>query len=240
MKRKRVWITGASGDIGYAIAEEAAKTGSDLVLHCFRNEQPLRRLSSNYPELDIRIVQCDFTDSLRTLECFHSMPCPDVFVHCAGYSDPKLFQEEEHDSIRAQMQSDLITPMLLIRSFIPDMISRRAGNILFITSIWGQTGASMEVLYSTVKSGQHGLVRSLADELGPSGIRVNGIAPGIIHTRMVSNYSKQDIDAIKREIPAGRLGHPEDIAHTTMFLTGEGADYINGQIIGVNGGWHRG
>lgn len=240
MKKMRFWITGASGDIGYAIAEEAAKKGNDLVLHCFQNKKPLQNLSYNYPDLDIRVIQSDFSDPLQTLECFHSLPCPDVFVHCAGYSDPKLFQEEEYDSILTQMQTDLISPMLLIRSLIPDMISRQSGKILFITSIWGQIGASMEVLYSTVKSGQHGLVRSLADELGPSGIRVNGIAPGIINTRMVSSYSEHDINLIKREIPAGRLGQPKDIAHTVMFLSDEGADYINGQIIGVNGGWHRG
>lgn len=238
--KRRVWITGASGAIGYAIAEEAAKNGADLVVHCYRNKEPLTVLSSRYPDVDIRVVQCDFADTQQTLKTFSAMPAPDAFVHCAGYSETKLFQSEDHDSVNRQMRADLITPMLLVRSLIPKMIVDQTGIILFITSIWGQTGASMEVLYSTVKSGQHGFIRSLADELGPSGIRVNGIAPGIIDTPMISTYSDDEINQIINEIPAGRLGKPSDIAHLAMFLTGNSSEYINGQIISVNGGWHRG
>ena len=118
------------------------------------------------------------------------------------------------------------------------MIRQQQGNILFITSIWGQTGSACEVVYSTVKGAQIAFVKSLAKELALSGIRVNGIAPGAVNTSMMADFTEDEIDMIKSGIPMGRMAEPEDIAESVSFLLSEKAGYITGHILNVNGGWY--
>lgn len=107
-----------------------------------------------------------------------------------------------------------------------------------ITSIWGEIGASCEVLYSMVKGGQNSFVKALAKELAPSGIRVNGVSPGAVKTKMLDEFTEEELDDLKEEIPLGRLGRPEEIADAVSFAASERASYITGQILSVNGGWH--
>ncbi|ADH99312.1 elongation factor P 5-aminopentanone reductase [Salisediminibacterium selenitireducens] len=234
------WITGASGGIGLAIAESLAVEGADLVLQYRQNAEPLKDLQLRYPDQSIELIQADFRDVHTSLEAFRGLPAPKAVIHCSGYDFPGLFQDETLLSIQNQVNADLIVPMMLTRQVVTEMINNKNGVILFITSIWGQTGSAMEVLYSTVKSGQHGLIRALSDELAPSGIRVNGIAPGFVDTPMVQGYSDEEKQSILDEIPAGRFGSPEDVARTVCFLLDDASSYINGQIIGLNGGWYRG
>lgn len=235
-----VWVTGASGGIGIAIAEALASEGVDLVLQFRQNDTPLKDLQLRYPQQSITLIQADFRDVHETLEAYQGAAAPKAVIHCSGYDQPGLFQDESLQRIQNQINADLVVPMMLTRQVIPQMIRDKNGIILFITSIWGQTGSAMEVLYSTVKSGQHGLIRSLSDELAPSGIRVNGIAPGFIDTPMVQGYSEEERKALLDEIPAGRFGKPEDVANAVCFLLSDKSSYINGQIIGLNGGWYRG
>lgn len=235
-----VWLTGASGEIGIAIAESLASQGADLILQYRNNDAPLRELQLRYPEQAITLVQADFRDVHGTLEAFQTAALPQAVIHCSGYAHTGLFQDHSLRQVQDQMNADLIVPIMLTKQAIPGMIREKRGVILFITSIWGQTGAAMEVLYSTVKSGQHGLIRSLSDELAPSGIRVNGIAPGFIDTQMVQEYSEQERQALLDDIPAGRFGRPDDVAAAAVFLLDDASSYINGQIIGLNGGWYRG
>ncbi|WP_338368208.1 SDR family oxidoreductase, partial [Enterococcus faecium] len=136
------------------------------------------------------------------------------------------------------IQVHVTSPILLTKLLLPKLISKKAGSIVAITSIWGQTGAANEVVYSTVKGAQISFVKALSKELAPSGIRVNGVAPGAIETPMLSSFSPDELDAVKSEIPISRLGTPEDIAHGVEFLLSEKADYITGQILSINGGWH--
>lgn len=234
------WITGASGGIGIAIAESLAAKGTDLVLQFRQNSAPLKDLQRRYPNQSIELIQADFRDVHETLEAFRGIPSPNAVIHCSGYDQPTLFHDESLHSIQNQVNADLVVPMMLTRQVVPEMINKKNGVILFITSIWGQTGSAMEVLYSTVKSGQHGLIRALSHELAVSGIRVNGIAPGFIDTPMVEGYSDEEQQAILDDIPAGRFGSPDDVAGTVCFLLDDASSYINGQIIGLNGGWHRG
>lgn len=126
---------------------------------------------------------------------------------------------------------------LATRAFLPGMISRQSGSILYISSMWGQVGASCEVAYSACKAALIGMTKALAKEVGPSGIRVNCLAPGVIETDMLSGYSQEDLQALREETPLMRLGTPEDIARAACFLCGGESAFITGQILGVNGGF---
>ena len=122
------------------------------------------------------------------------------------------------------------------RAVLPEMIRRKSGNIINISSMWGQVGASCEVDYSAAKAGIIGFTKALAKEVAPSGIRVNCIAPGFIMTEMNSRFSEEDLALIREDIPLGIFGEPRHIADTVRFLASAGAEYITGQVIGVNGG----
>ena len=132
----------------------------------------------------------------------------------------------------------MTSPILLTKELLPKMIRQQHGNIVLVTSIWGQTGAACEVVYSTVKGAQISFVKSLSKELALNGIRVNGIAPGAVNTSMMAHFTEDELDMIKGDIPMGRLAEPSDIAESVSFLLSEKASYITGQIISVNGGWY--
>ena len=119
---------------------------------------------------------------------------------------------------------------------LPGMIRRKAGRILTVSSMWGQTGGSCEVHYSAAKAGVIGLTKALAKEEGPSGITVNCVAPGVIETDMMASFTAEDKAALAEETPVERLGTPEEVARTLVFLAGRGAGFITGQVLGVNGG----
>ena len=125
----------------------------------------------------------------------------------------------------------------LANAVIPDMVSRKSGVITAVSSMWGQTGASCEALYSASKGAVDAYVKSLAKELGPSGIRVNAVSPGVIETDMLKDFSSEDLDDLREETPLGRLGSPDDVAKALFFLASGEASFITGQILGVNGGF---
>ena len=125
----------------------------------------------------------------------------------------------------------------MTRAVLPYMIERRRGAIINLSSIWGQAGGAGEAVYSASKAAVIGLTRATAKEVASAGIRVNGIAPGIIDTDMNRELSAEDIDELRGEIPLGRVGRPEDVAEAAFFLAGDGAGYITGQVLSVNGGW---
>ena len=125
----------------------------------------------------------------------------------------------------------------LANAAIPGMVSRKKGVIIAVSSMWGQTGASCEALYSASKGAVDAYVRSLAKELGPSGIRVNAVSPGVINTDMLKGYSDKDLQDLADTTPLGRLGSPEEVAKAMLFLSSDGASFITGQVIGVNGGF---
>ena len=132
----------------------------------------------------------------------------------------------------------VISPLMLTKELLPKMIRQQHGNIVLMTSIWGQTGAACEVIYSTVKGAQIAFVKSLSKELALNGIRVNGIAPGAVNTSMLANFTKDEMEDIKGDIPMGRLAEPADIAESVSFIISQRASYITGQILSVNGGWY--
>ena len=161
---------------------------------------------------------------------------PDVLINNAGVSSQQLFTdvtEEEYDRI---MDTNLKGPFLCTKEVLPGMIYRKSGCIINISSMWGQVGGSCETIYSASKAGLIGLTKALAKEEGPSGIRVNCIAPGVIDTKMNAMHSEETMQALKEETPLERIGTPQDIANAALFLASDQASFITGQVLGVNGG----
>jgi len=236
------FISGASGGIGRAISLRLASLGYDLTLHYCQNIQSVEQLKVSIEQefnQSCKIVQADFTNTSESIAKIEKLNIqPDVVIHNSGKAYTELFQDVSEENLMSQISIGLTTPSLITKMFLPEMISKKKGKIIMITSIWGLTGASCEVTYSMVKGGQNSFVKALAKEVAPSGLQVNGIAPGAIETNMLTDYSIDELIALKEEIPAGRLGKPSEIAGLIAFLLSEDASYINGQILSVNGAWY--
>lgn len=160
----------------------------------------------------------------------------DVLVNNAGIAQQKLFTDISSGEWEKMIATNLNSVYYTCKYVIPYMVREKCGKIINISSMWGVTGGSCEVHYSASKAGVIGFTKALAKELAPSNINVNAVAPGTVATDMCGGFDEETIEMIKEETPAGRLGTPDDIAETVLFLAGKGADYITGQVIGVNGG----
>ena len=160
----------------------------------------------------------------------------DVLVCNAGIAQQKLFTDITPEEWQRMLDVNLSGAFHLCQLALPGMIRRKAGRILTVSSMWGQTGGSCEVHYSAAKAGLIGLTKALAKEEGPSGITVNCVAPGVIDTDMMAAFTAEDKAALAEETPVGRLGSADEVAQLLVFLAGESAGYITGQVFGVNGG----
>lgn len=235
-------ITGASGGIGRAIAGKLASKGYTLLLHYHSNHEQATVLKNKLaPEFGVPVYlyQANLSepqgveDFLNRVE--HS---PDIIIHNAGIGQYGLFTEIDQTEYQQMIQLQLTSPFRITQHFLPTMIQQKWGRIIFITSIWGETGAACETLYSMVKGGLIALTKSLAKELAPSGITVNAVSPGLIQTEMNASFSVEEINALLEQIPLGRMGYPEEIAHAVQFLVDRESAYTTGQVIRVNGGWY--
>ncbi len=160
-----------------------------------------------------------------------------VLVNNAGISQQQLVTDISTTQWREMLGVHVDGTFYCCRRVLPAMIRRKQGKIINISSMWGQVGASCEVHYSTAKAAVIGLTRALAKEVGPSGIQVNCVAPGVIDTDMLAAFSEEDRQALMEETPLGRLGKPRDVAKTVGFLAGSGADFMTGQVLSPNGGF---
>lgn len=233
------FISGATGSIGEAIAEQLAGT-CRLLLHYHTNSSRAEDLLEKFSQItETTLVQADFKNTEKTLEAFSPyLNDVSIMIHNAGVSRPALFQDTSVQIMQEEMAIGIFSPAALTRKVLPSMISRQEGRIVFITSIWGSAGASMEVVYSTVKSAQQGFVKALAKETAPSGVRVNAVAPGAVKSSMMEMYDSQELKDLESEIPASRLAEPSEIAAAVAFLTGENSSYVHGHILHVNGAWY--
>lgn len=234
-----VLILGASGDIGSAIAVKLGQEGYNLILHYNTNRNKIRELERKLSkgiilsELQADLSQDEDVKRLITEMVFHV----DHIVFASGNASYGLLQETSDKQIDQMLSIHVKAPLLLTKYLLPTMIQQRFGNIIFVSSIWGDVGASNEVLYSTVKGAQNSFVKSLAKEVGRSGVSVNAISPGFIDTKMNAQLTWEERAQIIEEIPLNRAGHPEEIAHLAHFLLDKKSNYIHGEIIGMNGGW---
>ena len=161
----------------------------------------------------------------------------DILVNNAGISHIGLFMDATEEEIQKIVSTNLLGAMYLSKHVLKDMISRKSGNIINISSMWGEVGASCEVLYSTTKGGLNLFTKALAKEVAPSNIRVNCIAPGVIDTKMNSFLGEEEKISLEEEIPLGRFGNPSEIGKLAVFLCSEDSSYITGQIIRADGGF---
>ncbi|WP_042356206.1 elongation factor P 5-aminopentanone reductase [Bacillus rubiinfantis] len=237
---KYILITGASGGIGQAIAYTLAERGYHLYLHYNRNELSMKDLLARLETFhgEYIPIQADLAkaDGYKILSS--QLFSLDGIIHCSGNSQYGLLVDLQQKELEKLLSIHVQTPLMLTKELLPKLISKRSGNIIVITSIWGQTGSACEVAYSTVKGAQIAFVKALSKEVALNGIRVNGIAPGAVATPMMEGFNSEEIEQITLEIPMGRLANPMEIAHTAAFLLSEQASYITGQILGVNGGWY--
>lgn len=237
---KYALITGASGGIGTSIARKLLDEGYHLYLHYHQNKQAIDELIESTKQKNVMItpIQADLTNHSGANKLLNEIKMPiDLLVLNSGMSFYGLITDMKDVDIEQMVTLHITSPFRLTQKLIPSMISNKAGNIIVITSVWGLVGASCEVMYSMVKGGQNSFVKALAKELAPSQIRVNAIAPGAIDTKMLSHFSIEEIDQLKEEIPLGRLGNPDEIADTVVYLASNRASYMTGQILSVNGGW---
>ena len=236
---KTALITGASRGIGAAIAEEFAKEGYDLILVAHRSADLIKDISKRLK--DKYGVSCtyhvgDLGDSTFVDRIFDSINELDVLVNNAGISHIGLLQDMTDEEWHRLMASNLDSVFYCCRAAIPIMLKKHSGHIINISSAWGLVGAGTEVAYSASKGGLNSFTKALAKELAPSSISVNAIACGVIDTEMNSFLSEDEKAALIDEIPAGRMGTPEEAAETALMLANAPA-YLTGQIIGLDGGW---
>lgn len=239
---KTVIVTGGSRGIGAAIVKELALKKYNVVLNYNKSEKEAEKIKEELKEKDINIeiFKADVSDKKQakeliefTLNKFKNI---DVLINNAGIDQIKPFMEITENDWNTMFKINLNSVFNCTQEALKNMIHNKKGCIINISSIWGITGASCEVHYSASNAAIDGMTKALAKELGPSNIRVNSIAPGLVNTEMNKELSKEDLAELKKEIPLGRIAQPEEIAKSVEWLIED--EYVSGQIISVNGGWN--
>lgn len=233
-----VLISGGDRGIGAAAARAFWQAGYRVAVLYHTHAEEAAALEKALPGL--LAVQCDVASRASCEVAFHTVEQAvghvDVLVSNAGIAQQKLFTDITPEEWQHMLDVNLSGAFHLCQLALPGMIRRKAGRILTVSSMWGQTGGSCEVHYSAAKAGLIGLTKALAKEEGPSGITVNCVAPGVIDTDMMAAFTAEDKAALAEETPVGRLGSADEVAQLLVFLAGESAGYITGQVFGVNGG----
>ena len=235
-------VTGASRGIGRAIALRLAKEGYTVALNYCQNERSALRAAEVLQAFGKEGMLCraDVTREHAVREMVRAVEDRlgpiDLLVNNAGIAEQVLFTDLTAAQWKRMMDVHVNGAFYTSSAVLPSMIRRKSGCIINIASMWGQTGASCEVHYSTAKAALIGMTKALAKEVGPSGIRVNCVSPGAIETDMMAGFSAEDKQAIADETPLGRLGKPEEIAAAVAFLASADAAFITGQVLAPNGG----
>lgn len=235
-------VTGSSRGIGRGIALELAKEGAFIVVNYSKDEdgaekvvQEIKNLGSSAIKIKCNISSYDECTSLVN-EAIKHFGKIDILVNNAGISIIGLFMDASKEEIDKMVGNNLLGTMYMTRNVLPHMLSK-GGNIVNISSMWGNVGASCETLYSTTKGGINLFTKALAKEMAMSNIRVNAIAPGVIDTDMNGFLSESDRKELEEEIPFGRFGDPSEIGKAAVFLCSSDSSYVTGQVLTVDGGF---
>ncbi len=238
---KVVLVTGSSSGIGKAIATLFAKQGYKVVLNCRSSVDKMLILQNELLLFNPNIlaIQCDVSNYDATQKMFdeiiNKFGNVDILINNAGISEFGLFTDTTPQNLHNTINTNLFSCINTTHLALPNMISKKSGTIINISSIWGNVGASCEVLYSTSKSAINGFTKAIAKEVAPSNVLVNAIACGLIDTNMNNTLSDEDKQAFIDEIPMCRQGQPEEIANMCLFLS-ENNSYMTGQVLTVDGG----
>ena len=239
--KKVAIITGSSRGIGREIAKTLARKGITVVANYNKSEEAAKELKQELEEegIKIDIIKADVSkreDAKKLVEfTLNKYGKVDILINNAGISEYKLFTDETDEDWNKIINTNLYSAFAMSQEVIPNMVHNKSGCIINMSSAWGVVGGSLEVIYSVSKAGLDGLTKALAKELGPSNIRVNSIAPGMIYTKMNEKFSKEELKEIEEEIPLGKIGKPSDIAKCIEWLLED--EYTTGQVISINGGW---
>lgn len=242
-RRPAVLITGASRGIGAACARRFAQAGWNVGINYCHSRQQALKLAEELEGLGVQavVLQGDVSQSRQAAALVEAAEqefgALDALVCNAGVAGVQaLLTDLTDEQWRWTAGTNLDGVVYTIRAAVPGMVRRQKGSIVTVSSMWGLTGGSCEAAYSAVKAGVIGLTRAMAKELGPSHIRVNCVAPGVIDTDMNAHLTAEDMQVLADETPLGRIGRPEDVAEGIYFLASSAADFITGQVLPVDGG----
>ncbi|MCY9665206.1 3-oxoacyl-ACP reductase FabG [Paenibacillus alginolyticus] len=238
-----VLITGASRGIGAAIAERFAAVGMNVVIHYRESHEAANEVARSCMKHGAKVLTV--SADVKSREQINKMQekleqrdmVPDIIVNNAGISHFSMLSDVSEEDWDLVMNVNLKGAFLCTQTFMTAMVKQKYGRIINVSSIWGISGASCEVVYSTAKGGLNAFTKALAKELAPSGVTVNAVAPGAVHTEMMAGFQPEEREAIANEIPAGRFALPDEVASLVYFLALPESGYITGQIISPNGGW---
>ncbi|MBO2517590.1 MAG: 3-oxoacyl-ACP reductase [Clostridiales bacterium] len=231
----KILITGGCRGIGAACVRHFTAAGHTVAFTYKSNAEAAAALCG---ETGASAFRCDQRSGEAVEQLKRELPfTPEILICNAGIAWTGLFQdmtEREWDDL---MDTNVKGAFLITKAFLPSMISRQNGCIVYMSSMWGQVGASCEAAYSASKAALIGMTKALAKEVGGSGVRVNCVCPGVIDTDMMNGYSKEDKEALRQDTPLERIGTPGDVAKAVAFLCGEDSSFITGHVLSVNGGF---
>lgn len=239
--KKTAFITGISGGIGYALLKKFTENGYFVIGQYNANTEKIKLLEKEFTPEKAAFFQCDFS-SVSLVKPFAEKilalyPKIDCLINNAGVTFTSVFQDLSDVSLQKITSVNLLSPMILTRETMKNMISEKRGCILNISSIFGVYGGSCEVAYSATKGGLIAFSKALSRELGPSGVRVNALSCGFIDTPMTACYDQTDRNAFCDDLSLCRIGTPEEVASCALFLCSSDASYVTGQVLGVDGGY---
>ncbi len=227
---EKVLITGGTRGIGRKTAELFKKSGYSVFVTYEKSSDEAKKLKSD----GISAIKADVSDIEAMESVRNEIGTVDVLVNNAGISYWGLLSDMTQAQWKRVIDVNLTGTFNCIKVFSPDMVNKKRGAIINLSSMWGVTGGSCEAAYSAAKAGIIGLTKALAKELGPSGVRVNAVAPGVIKTDMTKNLSEDDLNSLAEETPLGIIGTAEDIAEGILYLAK--ARFVTGEILNINGG----
>lgn len=235
---KTVLITGGSRGIGRAMVELFSQKGFSVAFTYKSSEEQAKSLAERTGAICIKADSAVESEIIAAVKAVEEKLGPiDCLINNAGISSFSLLTDLTLDDWNRCLAVNLTGAFLYSKAVIPSMVSRKRGRIINITSMWGIVGSSCEVHYSTAKAGLIGMTKALSKELGPSGITVNAIAPGVIETEMNKCLSDEDKSALCEETPLMRMGKPSEVAEAALFLASDGASFITGEIMNLSGGF---
>ncbi|MBQ4631604.1 MAG: 3-oxoacyl-ACP reductase FabG [Clostridia bacterium] len=234
------FITGGTRGIGACIAERLLEKNINVVVTYEKNDFAAENFAKKHDGENLLVIKCDASDFESTKKAFakaqERFGTVDILINNAGIAQQKMLCDVTREEWDTMFNVNVGSMFNTVKCAYDGMVSKKWGRIINLSSIWGISGASCEVHYSASKAAVIGFTKALAKELGPSGICVNCVAPGVIDTEMNSHLSDEDMTALEEETPLCRIGKPEDVASCVEYLASDGASFVTGQVISPNGG----